>query len=785
MRSAFARLLSVLVVLLPAALVGTEAATVQAAGSFPLNGLVDLDVDMSGACGVFASGAVTCWGRGTFGGFTGSNGRSRSVPTAIEGVTDAVQVAVGYLGSCARLGSGGVQCWGSSMISLQSSGDGSITPYTISGLSNVLDVQVGSQYACALISGGTVKCWGGNSAGETGVPLSTAIVTTPTTVAGLTGVVKISIGFATACAVLSDATARCWGYNASGQAGSGATNPVLTPTSPTGLANVVDISVGWSHTCALVAGMFSNSVFCWGDDSYRQLGSTTPGSTNTPHLAAAGILNATQITAGTFHTCVRRFTGAVACWGRNVDGEIGDGSHGPAVATATAVTGITTAVEVGAGLGTCARLTDGSIQCWGRNDRGTLGIGASDNGLGLHALPETVDLPIPEFSPVDPVRLLDTRPIGSTVDHESEKGGMVSANATIKLRVRGRAGVPAGAPAVVLNIAAVGALGGGFVTVWPCDVAKPVASNLNVTAGVNRANSAVVKVATSGPDANKVCISPSAPMHLLADLAGFFSAAGDYTGLTPTRLMDSRATGDTIDNQFEATGLVPADSTVQLPVAGRGGVPADATSAVLNVTAVGAQANGFVTVWPCGAPKPVASNLNVTAGVNVANLTFAAIGTAGKVCISPSSAMHLVIDVSGYLPPVSPFVGAQPYRILDTRANGSTSDGDEQGGGPFAAGTTKVLMVVDRTFTTAGPTAARTVVLNLTAVAPSAAGYLSVFPCPPVGVVIAPATSNLNVSAGVTSAATVVVELGREDSVCIYTSVATHVLVDVDGWYAY
>lgn len=783
MRSKLVSFVSVLAVLLAVSLVGVTAPIVEAAGSFPLNGLVDLDVAMDSACAVFPNGAVTCWGNGSFGHYTGTNLRSRSVPTAIVGVTDAVQVATGTLGACARLGSGGVQCWGASTISLVAEANDSITPQTIAGLSNVIDIGVGSQFVCALIQGGTVKCWGGNSEGQTGVSPS-AFVATPTTVAGLTNVTKLSVGFATACAIRSDATARCWGSNLYGQAGTGATTPVLTPTSPTGLSSVVDISVGWTHSCALVAGMFGTSTYCWGNDSFRQLGSTTPGSTDTPHLAAAGGLNGTQIAADGYHTCVRRSTGAIACWGRNADGELGDGSHGPAVASAVVVSGISTAVEVGVGLGSCARLEDGSIQCWGRNDHGVLGLGVSDNGLGMHPLPETIDLPIPEFSPIDPVRLLDTRPTGVTVDHESEKGGLVGANQTVKVRVRGRAGIPGTAPSVVLNITAVAPTGSGFVTVWPCNVAKPLASNLNVIAGVNRANLVVATVTPSGPDADRVCLSPSVPMHLLADIGGFYSAAGDFAPLSPARLLDTRAAGDTIDGLFEAGGLVPGGSTLQLTVGGRGGVAANATGVVLNVTSVQASANGFVTVWPCTVPKPVASNLNVTAGVNVANLVLAALNS-GDVCLSPSSTMHLVVDVAGYVPPASPFVSAEPYRLLDTRPNGSTVDDDEVGAGVMTPGQVKSVTAVGRSFTTAGPAVARTVVLTLTAVAPTGTGYLSVYPCPYIGSGAAPAASNLNVTAGVNSAATVMVELGGLDSVCIYTSVTTHVLLDIDGWYAY
>ena len=169
-----------------------------------------------------------------------------------------------------------------------------------------------------------------------------------------------------------------------------------------------------------------------------------------------------------------------------------------------------------------------------------------------------------------------------------------------------------------------------------------------------------------------------------------------------------------------ASALV-ANAALELQVGGVAGVPADALAATLNVTVTNPAAAGFVTVWPCGAPRPDASNLNYVAGQNVPNLVIAKLGTGGKVCFYSMVATDLIADVAGFFPATSDYAPiTNPTRILDTR-NGTGSPATKVG-----ANATLELQVGG----VAGvPADALAATLNVTVTNPAAAGFVTVWPC--------------------------------------------------------
>ena len=167
----------------------------------------------------------------------------------------------------------------------------------------------------------------------------------------------------------------------------------------------------------------------------------------------------------------------------------------------------------------------------------------------------------------------------------------------------------------------------------------------------------------------------SATMNSAQSVTATFAAMADpgLAAISPVRVYDSRSGGAPVR---------PAGSTLTLPIAGTPGVPADAEAVVLNVTVTAPQASGFVTVYPCGASVPTASNLNYVAGQTVPNAVVAGIGAGGAVCLYTMSATHLVVDVNGYFPAGSGFAPLTPFRLLDTRPDSFVAPQSASGSNP-------------------------------------------------------------------------------------------------------
>jgi len=129
------------------------------------------------------------------------------------------------------------------------------------------------------------------------------------------------------------------------------------------------------------------------------------------------------------------------------------------------------------------------------------------------------------------------------------------------------------------------------------------------------------------------------------------ASAGEYVGLLPARIVDTRPGYATADGRDSGIGTRTPRSTTEVQIAGRVGVPIDAIAVVLRVAVVDASESGFVTVFPCGTTRPLAANLtHLDLGDTRSNAVVAGIGAAGTVCVFTWSAVDLVVDVSGYVP---------------------------------------------------------------------------------------------------------------------------------------
>jgi hypothetical protein len=205
-------------------------------------------------------------------------------------------------------------------------------------------------------------------------------------------------------------------------------------------------------------------------------------------------------------------------------------------------------------------------------------------------------------------------------------------------------GVPAsGVSAVVLNVTATGPTADTYVTAWPAGEQQPNASNLNVPPGATSPNLVIVKVGAGGQVS---FFNATGNVHLIADVAGYFSASGArFVAVSPSRVWDSRVGPG-------PQGTLGPGQVRNVTVAGvaGSGVPASGvTAVVLNVTATGPTADTYVTAWPAGEPQPNASNLNVPPGDTRPNLVIVKVGAGGQVSFfNAAGNVHLIADVAGW-----------------------------------------------------------------------------------------------------------------------------------------
>ena len=241
-----------------------------------------------------------------------------------------------------------------------------------------------------------------------------------------------------------------------------------------------------------------------------------------------------------------------------------------------------------------------------------------------------------------------------------------------------------------------------------------------------------------------------------------------FTPTTPQRLLDTRNTG----------GRMGPAGNLSLTVAGGVvGAPAGASAVVLNVTVTNATAASYLTAYPAGSPRPLASNLNWVAGQTVPNLVTVPVGANHQVTFfNPFGSVDLVVDLEGYFAnpngAAGGFLPLVPARVLDTRTGN---------GAPAAKlGPARTLNMQATGQGGVPLSGVSAVVINVTATNPSAAGYLTIYPAGAA----TPLASNLNFTAGETVPNRVIVGVGTGGQVSIFNGFgSTDVIADVSGYF--
>jgi alpha-tubulin suppressor-like RCC1 family protein len=281
-----------------------------------------------------------------------------------------------------------VWCWGDGGDGQLGNGqtDDDSPPVQVIGLSDVQAITAGDSFTCAVATAGTF-CWGNDEAGQLGDSvggLGGDSQSLPKQVAGITGASMIAAGRRHACAG-SIAGIKCWGDGECGQLGGGSETGLSPPVSVVGAGSMwvpSKLATGADHTCAADN---NGRLRCWGRNDNGELGDGTSQDRASP-VAVTGITTtARDVAAGGDSTCAETTAGP-RCWGENYYGQVGDGTTAPRRVPAAVKTLGTTAHPVAGGLHSCA-LASGQVQCWGDNSLGQLGNGT----FSVSLVPTEVD----------------------------------------------------------------------------------------------------------------------------------------------------------------------------------------------------------------------------------------------------------------------------------------------------------------------------------------------------------------------------------------------------------
>ena len=387
---------------------GTEGLETNSAVPVKVSGITDATAVsttyLSLTCALHETGEVSCWGsnlRGELGSDESVGGAHSpidhsAVPVKIKGITDAAAVSAGASHACVLHETGEISCWGSNSAGELGADDHipddqSAAPLKVTGITDATAVSASDHHTCALRESGEVTCWGWNEHGQLGngeiwesndsfepVKVSATVTTEPP---ASDEPVDVSAGVRHNCMVWISGKVSCWGDNNKGQLGDGEFGKDLYSSVPMEVENITDavaVGAGWEHTCAVHA---TGEVSCWGDDTNGELGNGEIVDQVPLPVKAEGITDATAVAVGHWHTCALHESGEVSCWGRNYDGQLGNGEMGDASsAVPVSVLDITDAVAISAGgEHTCAVHATGEVSCWGDNFGGELGTGQRGN----------------------------------------------------------------------------------------------------------------------------------------------------------------------------------------------------------------------------------------------------------------------------------------------------------------------------------------------------------------------------------------------------------------------
>jgi len=369
------------------------------------------------------------------------------------------------------------------------------------------------------------------------------------------------------------------------------------------------------------------------------------------------------------------------------------------------------------------------------------------------------------FVPLPPCRVADTR-AGQAIAGGTSRSFDILESAC---------NVAATARAYSLNVTVVPRGPLHYLTLWPSGQTQPVVSTLNSWDGTVVANAAIVPAGVNGA----VSAFVSDDTDVILDIDGYFdtsTGAGsfDFYPAVPCRVADTRYGS----GQFGGPSMTSSQSrNFDIPLSSCN-IPSTASAYSLNVTVVPPGYLGYLTAWPTGQTQPNASTLNSWAGKVVANAAIVPAGSSESVSVYVSNPTDVILDINGYFGAPGAagalrFYPVTPCRVADTRRT------EGPFGGPILAAQTARSFAIPASGCNV-PSTAAAYSLNVTVVPDGVLSYLTAWPAGAGR----PLVSTLNSFDGSVVANAAIVPAGTQGAVSIYATNPTHVILDINGYFA-
>ncbi len=344
------------------------------------NNYSKVSVGANNSCGITATGLLKCWGSNSNGrlGIGLISGGDSNFPVAVDASETYSEVSVGNSTSCGLTTQGILKCWGAKFVIYGYN----YSPTVVDSGVAYKSVSVGNSHICAITTGNVLKCWGNNFYGQIGDG-TTSPSTAPKVIDSGTNYISIGARVYKTCGVTAANKIRCWGKNEFFSLGVSSPSQVLSPMTIDSDYSYTQLDLGNQHGCGLST---TGKIRCWGNNDNSQIADQKNqghihGSLPQEVISSSSFIN---LSTGNNHTCAIKASGRLYCWGDNTYSQLGKGTTNDIIKAPTLVvdnSAIYSSIDVGLS-GNCAITNTKALKCWGNGGR----------GLMQNATPRAVDV---------------------------------------------------------------------------------------------------------------------------------------------------------------------------------------------------------------------------------------------------------------------------------------------------------------------------------------------------------------------------------------------------------